>query len=863
MIQRKIELRGVRVNNLKNIDLDIPHGQFLSVCGVSGSGKSSLAFETLFAEGQRRYFESLSTYTRQFLEQLDKPDADRIDNILPAIALRANRSHSTSGIDRRRATVGEASEILPLLALLFSKIGSLVCPDCGLQVVAHDPGSVLRFVSSLEAGARYQIGFSLPFPDPSSDRDEQLNILKSAGFRRAVVDGSMKDLDLLNESVDDEILVIVDRLTVDDKRSDRANDSLETAFFHSTGSVALLIDKIEPDHNIKNVAIDGRQWSKVVFNKDRSCSKCHREFPVADPALFSFVSQTGACDACDGVGLELDPEQNNAKIRCQKCNGQRLNSDALAYRIKSLNLAELLDLEIFETIQFFRSIELGDFEKQVAKTVCSRVERRLAYLNDVGVGYVSLNRPVSTLSSGEAQRVMLTKILGSTLSSMLYVLDEPSSGLHASEKKSLVNLVKSIAQRGNTVVVVDHDKNIILGADRVVEIGPSSGVEGGEITFDGAPNAIMDCEQSVTGQFLKHFGGIMNPEKKRRPIRRMLSLIGATGNNLQNVDVEIPLGCLCAISGVSGAGKSSLIENTLLPAISTVKSEHQFSGLPYRKITGCEHFDEVVFVDQSPIGKSSRSNPVTYIKAFDEIRKTFAETVDAKTRNFKAGHFSFNVDGGRCEKCHGAGQLTIDMQFMSDIHVSCDQCKGTRYSDAVLTVKYRAKNIDEVLNMTAREAFIFFRGQTRVQTRLKALIDVGLDYIRLGQPATTLSSGEAQRLKLAHYLNAPKSQRALFIINEPTFGLHMRDILKLVDCFDTLLSAGHSMLVIEHNLHLLKHADWIIDLGPGAAKDGGRIIAQGTPEKICDTPTSITGKFLKQLLSAEREALQSVPLHTP
>lgn len=950
MSQRKIRLRGVRVNNLQNVDLDIPHGQFVSICGVSGSGKSSLAFETLFAEGQRRYFESLSTYTRQFLEQLDKPDADLIEEIPPAIALRANRQFDSTRLDRRRTTVGVSSEVMQHLGLLYAKIGKLFCPECQIEVQSHDADSVIQFLKTLAPGIRYQVCFEINAADQNFDWKETREYLRSLGFGRVIVNNSTLKIDDVDEKLAIESLhVVVDRLKVDGQWN-RAADSLETAFKFGNAAVAIFWFDDLPNDSVRRVPIDGKDWKMSRFFRDRICTRCKRQFPAPDPARFGYSNPLGACENCEGAGsiFKLDmnlivPDEsisirdgaiapwntpayehekrelidlasehgidvdcpfadlNEAQLQliwrgvpdknfggfdgffqwlerkkykvqvaaflsrwkslavCPFCSGQRLRPDSLAYRIGDKNIFELCDLEVTQTHEFLQQLQLADYEKQVSARILATIDQRLEFLTKVGLSYLQLNRSTASLSSGESQRVMLSKILGSTLTNMLYVLDEPTSGLHVSETESLLNCLEEISRRGNTVVVVDHNEKMITGAERIVEFGPAAGQEGGQVIFDGTVDEMLQANESVTGHFIKRHSGLLNPGKKRRKFRGALRLTGASGNNLKNIDVEIPLGCLCAISGLSGSGKSTLIEETLYPALcNAADSDANASFLPYLELTGRDLVGDVVLVDQSPIGRSSRSNPVTYVKAFDEIRKTFAETLDAKTRSFKAGHFSFNVDGGRCEKCKGAGQLTIDMQFMSDIHVRCDQCRGARFRDAVLEVKYRAKNIDDVLNMTAREAFTFFRGKTKVQSQIKALIDVGLEYIRLGQPASTLSSGEAQRLKLALYLNAPKTQKALFLMDEPTFGLHMRDILKLVDCFDTLLAAGHSIVVIEHNLHLLKHADWIIDLGPGAAQDGGEVVAVGTPETISACQASVTGQHLKQLFDQEKESLQEV-----
>ena len=866
MSGRSIELRGVRVHNLKEVDLDIPHGQFVSICGVSGSGKSSLAFDTLYAEGQRRYFESLSPFTRQFLEQLDKPDADRIDGIPPAISIRAEQTRYVAG--RASQTVGSASEILPLLRLLFAKIGKPFCPQCSLEVTNDDPRTVAKFVRTLAVQTRYQLAFEY---DVEHSAGSPIDDLRALGFRRVVWENrsySVDDLEIKRFPNDQPLLVVVDRLVADgDTLSSRLLDSAGTAFQRGGGRMSVLWPS-EPDSvPERSLEIDGKVWHNRLFSSSRSCPQCDFNFSDPVPQSFDVGSPLGACESCQGTGQESAAgkrkktgkraKADEAK-RCSACNGCGLNEFALAFQIVNRNLPEFCAMEIDAVLDLLNGLSLDAHEQQVADKPKIGIEERLQFLARVGIGYLTLNRSVGALSAGELQRVLLTKALSSTLSSLLYVLDEPTSGLHPVELPPIVEVIRQLQKRNNTIVVVDHNQEMIASADRIIEIGPAAGNDGGSIIFDGTADTIKDSADSVTGQFLAVRAGLRDPDRARRNFRKSLKLIGASGNNLQNVDVEFPLGSLCAVSGVSGAGKSSLIQGTLYPAVSNRDSDEPYSGLPYMELVGAEQCDEVVLVDHSPIGRSSRSNPVTYVKAFDDIRNTFADTVDAKMRNLTAGHFSFNVDGGRCEKCRGEGSLAIEMHFMADIQIACDHCNGARYRDTVLEVKYRARNIDDVLKMTAREAFTFFRGKTKVQAKLKALIDVGLEYIRLGQPATTLSSGEAQRLKLAHYLNAAKSKRVLFLLDEPTFGLHPQDILKLVDCFDTLIAAGNSLIVIEHNLHLLKHADWIIDLGPGASNNGGTIVAEGTPEQVAQCAESVTGRFLGELLSSEKASLAAL-----
>ncbi len=841
-MSRQIRLRNVRVNNLKGVDLNIPHGEWIAFCGLSGSGKSSLAFDTLYAEGQRRYIESLSPHTRQFISQLDKPDADRIEGIPPAIAVQAFRGHVG-----KKTTVGTSTEITEYLRLMFARMGEVVCPSCAVPVSRHSPQSVAQIISELEDGLRYQIVFHANLEE---DFGIALMGAKRSGFSRAIVDEVTVDLSNPDSArpagrprKTGAIRIVVDRLTSGISALARTRESLELAFQFGCGQCEVLVDS-RVDDSWQSNTVDGRDWFSRTFSRELRCHQCNRAFPSPEPRLFSFASKYGACGRCGGIGYN-----DNAELdKCELCNGSRLNTDALSFRIGGKNLFEIGSLKIEQAVTFIESLTWNEFELAILRQVLPQIKTRLNYLCQVGLPYLTLERSLRTLSAGEAQRVSLTSCLSSTLVNMLYVLDEPSIGLHAHDTGSLAAAIGKLHRRGNTVAVVDHDSRMIRSAQRVVEIGPGAGVLGGEVVFDGTVSELLKCETSITGEFLAGRRGVLCGAGNRRAPRGRLKLVGATGHNLQDLDVEFPLGCLCAVTGVSGAGKSSLVQQTLYGAICNRKEKACDPPLPYREVFGDSQFDEVVLVDQSPIGKSPRSNPVTYVKAFDDIRRTFAETLDAKTHNIKVSQFSFNVAGGRCDKCEGAGQISIDMQFMSDIYIVCDQCRGTRYRDEVLSVKYRGKSIAEALDLTVREAFSFFRGQPKVQAKLKSLIDVGLDYIRLGQPATTLSSGEAQRLKLGHYLNASKSKRALFILDEPTTGLHMSDVVKLMECFDTLLSVGHSLIVVEHNLQLIKNSDWIIDLGPGAADKGGRVVAQGTPETVAASEGSLTGRYLKEEL---------------
>lgn len=924
-----IELRGVRVHNLKNVDLDIPHGQLLAMCGVSGSGKTSLALDTLYAEGQRRYIESFSPYTRQFLQQLDKPDADSIQGIPPAIAIRA-----ASSTTHRTATVGSATETYEHLRLLYSRIASATCPTCQTPIERDDAESAAGKLQGLPPDSRFQIVFPLPHDESN---EHVLDLMRRHGFVRAILGGQTCELNVGHEIAGplDDCRIVVDRLT-SGSPVDRIRDSLETAFEFGQGVCEALIVVDESESQLR---IDGRHWKTIAFTDRLSCPQCGLQLPDPEPNLFSYRSPMGACAECHGMGTQLTldrqkvipnprlslaegaiavwnapkyhkqrdhllyaaeplgldvntpfrelPTDQQALIwdgcpdgqfegllpflreltrgkessttkdsstkwlsstTCQQCNGARLNPLALSFQVGQTHIAKLCSMEVADAIEFIRQLQLEPWQTGIANRILYQVQRRLGYLEQVGLGYLTLDRRLNTLSSGETQRVMMTTALGSTLINMLYVLDEPTTGLHADDVARLIPTIKKLHARGNTVVFVDHNVSMLRHADRIVEMGPGAGEEGGEVEFDGDYSTLVNESSGVTSQFLNGKRGFWLPES-RRSGRGKMKLVGASGHNLKKINALFPLGCLCAVSGVSGSGKSSLVEGTLYPALAQKQEGRPIPSLPYEEIIGDNQINEVVLIDQSPIGRSPRSNPVTYVKAFDDIRKLFAEQATAKARNFTAGHFSFNVAKGRCPKCEGEGHLKIDMQFLSDLYVRCDSCRGTRFRSEILEVKHRGKNIAQVLEMPIGSAFAFFRGQPKVQAKLKTLMDVGLGYLSLGQPATTLSTGEAQRLKLALYLNAKNSKRCLFIMDEPTAGLHMADIANLLETFEALIAVGHSLIVVEHNLQFLRQADWIIDMGPGAGADGGTIVAEGTPEELAEHPQSRTGHYLKEALS--------------
>ena len=838
MSNAEIKLTNVRVNNLKNISLRIEHRQWVSICGLSGSGKSSLAFETLYAEGQRRYMEALSVKTRQFLQQLDRPDADQISGLPPAIAIRAAK-----GRPGKRTTLASATEIEPLLRLLFCKTADCFCPVCQQSVRRDSPESVANWFQELSAGKRAVVAWPVP---QDADLAELAQSAIRDGFVRAIAEASFLDLQAFAEKArraeitdNNTASIVVDRIRSGDTNTARLTESLESAFHCGQGKALVLLECEAGPINI-----DGHHWQAHHFSSELHCAQCDLVLPTLEPRLFSVSNSRAACETCDGTGLVA-----NTPEKCHACGGQRLNQNALSFRVAQQNFGGVCGMTINQFQAFLTSLPLSQAQMLTCAPILKRISTKLRFLLDTGLGHLSLDRPMRTLSSGEAQRVLLTTVLGTTLTNMLFVLDEPSIGLHPHNVSQINSCIAELHQRGNTVVVVDHDLAIIENAERLIEIGPGAGADGGEVVFDGSATEMLEDANSLTGQYLSRRRGVSAGQDNRRQSHRFLKLIGASGNNLTGINVEFPLGVLCAITGVSGAGKSSLVMQTLYGAVSQ-KLGHDVAGtLPFEEVHGADWVSEVVLVDDSPIGKSSRSNPVTYVKAFSEIRNCFAETADARRRNFAPGKFSFNVAGGRCEKCRGDGQLSLDMQFMPDIWVTCDQCNGSRFREDVLEVRYRDHNIAQVLAMTVRQAFPFFRGHPAVQTKLKALIDVGLEYLPLGQSANTLSSGESQRLKLAHYLNTAKNRRVLFIMDQPTTGLHPHDIIRLLDCFGSLISVGHSMIVVEHNLDFIKHADWIIDLGPGAATEGGKVVTTGTPEQVADSRESLTGQHLASRLS--------------
>lgn len=947
-----IRLRGVSVNNLRCVDVDLPHQQLIAFCGVSGSGKTSLALDTLYAEGQRRYIESFSTYTRQFLQQLDKPEATSIEGIPPSIAVtRKNVGRSS------RATVGSTTQINEHLQLLFARIGEVVCHGCGKVVSRDTAETAADQLSQLAEGSRLMVGFPARRGQERTD-DVWIADLISLGYRRCVMREKLVELTVDTEAELvglEEIEVVLDRLVVSSDSLSRLRDSLESTLEAGRGTCVVWIeceDTSEParprarpqPHHKKKFNLAGRLWQRRRFSRFFRCEACDLEYPAPEPQLLNFNNPLGACPTCEGfgnvIGVDMDrvvpdrskslregaiapwntpayaheleellalakeyqlpvevpyselqpehllliregvPERDfggldgffnwlerrkykmhlrvflsrwRSYYPCGDCQGARLNPDALAVRIAGMSIADLAALRIRAALDWFRTAELTTWQSEVGRLLLEQVVSRLEYLDRVGVGHLALERPLRTLSGGEAQRVALTSALGSNLVGMLYVLDEPCVGLHPADMPRLVETIHDLRDRGNTVAVVEHDPALIRAADQVVELGPGAGEFGGRIVFQGTPQEMLESSESSTGDWLAGRRTFSQAQPRRKTDQGWLRLIGASGNNLRKLAAEFPLGLLCVVTGVSGAGKSTLVQHTLFPATAKCLGIETDKPAPFEDLLGASQLEDAVLIDQTPIGRTPRSNPVTYIKAFDPIRALFAETTEAQSRGFKASHFSFNVDGGRCEACGGDGFTQIDMKMMADVYMRCAECQGQRYRREVLEVRHRGYNIAEVLDLSVREAFSFFRGQRKILTKLKCLMDVGLDYLRLGQPANTLSGGEAQRLKMATYVAAARRGRTLFVLDEPTTGLHFSDVLQLLDCFDSLIAMGHSLIVVEHNSLMMQAADYLIDLGPGAADEGGRLVACGTPEEIANHPDSLTGKFLAEELSKNEE----------
>lgn len=941
--KKQIIIKGAKEHNLQNIDLAIPRDEFIVITGLSGSGKSSLAFDTIYAEGQRRYVESLSAYARQFLGQMKKPEMEYIEGLSPAISIDQKTTK-----ENPRSTVGTITEIYDYLRLLFARIGTPHCPKCGKEISHQTLGQIGD--SIIEEGEGKKIHILAPVVrDKKGQHKDVLDDLRNKGFVRARVDGEVRDLEEdidLPKTYRHSIEVVVDRLKirkdVDFKR--RLVDSLETASEFADGLINVLFSD------------DGRDYEKK-YSEHFACVDCGINFEELTPRMFSFNAPQGACPECNGIGvkMEIDPDliipnknltlnegavtpwaKSNKKEnyyhqmleavskhfnfsmdtpfneltneqqdiilygcddkipfsfkrrnksyqvnrqfegviprmerlyietksnysrkyiskfmsdrKCHVCHGKRLRPEVLAVTVGGKSIADVVEMSIKDSYQFFLNLELTDREQFIAKEVLKEIRQRLKFLVDVGLDYLSMARSSGTLSGGEAQRIRLATQIGSGLVGVLYILDEPSIGLHQRDNVKLIETLKRLKNLGNTLIVVEHDEETILSADYVVDIGPGAGEHGGKVVACGTPEEIMESHESVTGQYISRRETIPIPQTRRSGNDESLIIRGARQNNLKNIDVEIPLGKFTCVTGVSGSGKSSLINEILYKGLSgKLNNKFTFAG-DYDKIEGVSNIDKIIAIDQKPIGRTPRSNPATYTGVFTDIRDLFAETPEAKARGYKPGRFSFNVKGGRCEACSGDGIVQIEMHFLADVFVLCEVCGGKRYNEETLDIRYKGKNIYEVLEMTVEEALDFFEHIPKIHKKLKTLLDVGLGYMKIGQPATTLSGGEAQRIKLAKELSRSNTGNTLYILDEPTTGLHFADIKRLLSVLARLTDAGNSVVVIEHNLDVIKTADYIIDLGPEGGDGGGKVIATGTPEEIAKSGT-YTGEFLQKILS--------------
>ncbi len=931
----KITVRGARVHNLKNIDVEIPRDKFVVFTGLSGSGKSSLAFDTLYAEGHRRFVESLSSYARMFLGQLDKPDVDQIEGLSPAIAIDQKTTSRNP-----RSTVGTTTEIYDYMRLLFARIGIPHCPVCGEVIEQQSVDEIVERVCELDEGVRFMV--LAPVVSAKKGMHEKVfEDARKSGFVRARVDGSMYELSEtieLDKNLKHDIDIVVDRLVMRHGQiGSRLAESIETAAKLADGIVKILLPDERSDDN------------EMTFSQNYACKTHGVSIGELTPRMFSFNNPAGACEACGGLGennvfseAKLIPDRslslfsgavvcngfksaepggyfadlinsvgryhgfdvhtpikdyseeaysvlmygNKRKrksvaepsfkgiigmiehrykmgggyemreyyeqfmdyIPCPECGGRRLKHESLSVTVGGLNIMEICDMPVLDSRRFFASLKLSKTHAAIAKEILKEINARLSFLENVGLGYLTLSRKASSLSGGEAQRIRLATQIGSSLVGVMYVLDEPSIGLHQRDNRKLIDTLKKLRDLGNTVLVVEHDEETIESADYVVDIGPGAGIHGGELVFTGTPAELKKCDSSVTGRYLAGRESVAVPKKRRAGNGRFITVVGARENNLKDIDVTFPLGRFVCVTGVSGSGKSSLVNAVLYNTLARRLGKYSVIPGKHREIIGADEIDKVIQIDQSPIGRNPRSNPATYIGLFNDIRAVFASTPEAKARGYSEGRFSFNVKGGRCEACRGDGTLTIEMHFLPDVYVTCDVCKGRRYNKETLEIKYKNKSIYDVLEMTCEEGREFFQNYPSIKRKLDTMCDVGLGYIKIGQPSTTLSGGEAQRVKLANELARRATGKTLYVLDEPTTGLHTDDVNKLVSVLQKLVDAGNTVVVIEHNLDLIKTADYIIDLGPDGGDAGGRVIAKGTPEQVAECPESYTGFYLKEKL---------------
>jgi excinuclease ABC subunit A len=833
-----ILVKGAREHNLDIRELAIPKRKLVVFTGVSGSGKSSLAFDTLYAEGQRRYVESLSSYARQFLGQMEKPHYDHIRGLSPTIAIEQKSASSNP-----RSTVGTVTEIYDYLRVLYARAGEQRCHQCGGPVASRSADEIVEELLALPKGTKATV-LAPKVDHRKGEFRELFDEARKAGFARVRVDGMivrLEDVQALEKLKKHTIELVVDRVALAREERARLTDSVETALREGQRQLRILIE--------------GEDRPRA-YSESRGCPNCGVGLPELSPQMLSFNSPLGMCTACNGLGrVELGYEYGDdgwslEGETCSACQGLRLRPEARSVFVAEKSIAEACALTVGDAAAHFRGMKLSGAQAQIAVEVLKEVNARLGFLLDVGLDYLTLDRGAATLSGGEAQRIRLASQLGSELSGVMYVLDEPSIGLHQRDNLRLIRTLRRLRDLGNSVLVVEHDAETIEAADWVIDFGPGAGRRGGRVVSQGTPRELARDPQSPTGRYLSGRDRIEVPDTRRRPAR-FIELRGASENNLRDVDARFPLGVLCAVTGVSGAGKSTLVNQVLHPALKRIvyDSEHLRVG-KHKSLRGVEHIDKVIDIDQNPIGRTPRSNPATYTKAFDHIRELFAGTPEARTYGYGPGRFSFNVRGGRCEACEGDGVREVEMHFLPNVHVTCEVCRGKRYNEATLRVRFKHKSICEVLETTVAEALELFANQPRLLDILKTLDDVGLGYLQLGQPATTLSGGEAQRIKLSRELAKRDTGRTFYILDEPTTGLHFSDVKRLMDVLDRLVAGGNTVIVIEHNLDVIKRADWVIDLGPEGGARGGEIIAEGTPEQVARVARSYTGQFLRRVLPA-------------
>ena len=828
-----ITIKGAREHNLKNIDVVIPRDKLVVITGLSGSGKSSLAFDTIYAEGQRRYVESLSAYARQFLEQMGKPDVDSIEGLSPAISIeQKSTSHNP------RSTVGTVTEIYDYLRLLFARVGRPYCFQCGEEIAAQTVQQMVDAIAGLPEGAKFQILAPIVRGRKGEYRKELLEMRK-AGYVRARVNGEIVDLGediVLDKQKKHTIEIIVDRLVMKagDALMRRLADSVETSLKLTGGLVAVLTDN----------------GKTRLYSDKLACIKCGVSYPEVEPRIFSFNSPHGACPACDGIGYAMTPgcpEEEDFTLldACEVCQGARLKPESLAIKLEKKSIAEVTSLSIRAAAEFFVSLKFTDRELVIAHRILKEIRERLGFLVNVGLDYLTLDRAAATLSGGEGQRIRLATQIGSGLVGVLYILDEPSIGLHQRDNRRLLQTLLRLRDLGNTVVVVEHDAETMMAADHLLDMGPGAGTQGGHVIAQGTPQEVMGNPDSITGQYLRGIQTVSLPQRDRKP-KGYLTVANAQKHNLKNVTAKIPLGMLTCVTGVSGSGKSTLVLEVLFHSLSQMLYQKKPKIDGCKELRGVDALDKVIDIDQSPIGRTPRSNPATYTGLFSFIRDLYSNLPESRVRGYKPGRYSFNVKGGRCEACQGDGLIKIEMHFLPDVYVTCEVCKGQRYNRETMEILHKGKSIADVLNMTVDDAVEFFEHIPFIKRKLETLHDVGLHYVKLGQSATTLSGGEAQRVKLSRELSKRPTGRTMYILDEPTTGLHFADVQRLIDVLDRLVEAGNTVLVIEHNLDVIKNADWVIDLGPEGGDRGGEIVVEGPPREVAKSKRSYTGQVLKE-----------------